>query len=247
MLAHAAAFCVDATVIHADRPLADKIQRLYEGTSLEDLDAGVGVQCCINYSDMLGQRLQHSSLEAAAVVHNVHILQRDAILTYSLQRAASRQSSMVVGVVGADHLEGIAKYWDMPARQYLQEAERHSMTTLASSEPDTPDYQGVKRALFERFFDLSASPATCAAMQQYLAPLTDEALEAYELTWEIYGNSRMMLACLNQADLKKVCSGQACDMWETLSSVRALRPVNGGKAYSEEVAFELRQLMLELS
>lgn len=153
---------------------------------------------------MLGQRLQHSSLEAAAVVHNVHILQRDAIMTHGLQQAASRQSRMVVGVVGADHVEGIAKHWDVPARQHLQEGERQSMTLLASSETDTPDYQGVKRALFERFFDLSASPATCAAMQRYLPPLTDEALEAYELTWEIYGSSRMMLACLNQADLMKV-------------------------------------------
>lgn len=40
-------------VIHADRPLADKIQRLYEGTSLEDLDAAVGVQV---------QKRQHNKL-----------------------------------------------------------------------------------------------------------------------------------------------------------------------------------------
>ena len=44
MLAHVAAFRVGATVIHADRPVVDKFCRLYQATSLQDLDAAVGVQ-----------------------------------------------------------------------------------------------------------------------------------------------------------------------------------------------------------
>lgn len=44
MLAHVAAFRVGATVIHADRPVVDKFLRLYQATSLQDLDAAVGVQ-----------------------------------------------------------------------------------------------------------------------------------------------------------------------------------------------------------
>lgn len=44
MLAHLAAFRVKASVIHADRLLADKFQRLYDMASVADLDAAVGAQ-----------------------------------------------------------------------------------------------------------------------------------------------------------------------------------------------------------
>lgn len=44
MLAHVAAFIVDARVVHADRPVRDKFLRLYSRASLQDLDAAVGAQ-----------------------------------------------------------------------------------------------------------------------------------------------------------------------------------------------------------
>ena len=46
MLAHVAAFNVGADVIHADRPVVEKFQRLYHFASLVDLDEAVGVQVC---------------------------------------------------------------------------------------------------------------------------------------------------------------------------------------------------------
>ena len=69
------------------------------------------MQACINYADMLGHRLQHADLSAATVVHHVHIMERDALMCSALEQAASQQSGPVVGVVGADHLQGIRSLW----------------------------------------------------------------------------------------------------------------------------------------
>lgn len=167
-------------------------------------------QVCINYSDMLGQPLQHTSLKAAALVHHIHISERDAMITESIQQAASRHSSeTVVGVVGEDHLQGIAECWETSPVQFLLKTASNISASTQSSAVDAPTYLGVKQALFERFFDLSSSAATCAAMQQILPPLPEEAVEAYQLTWEVYGNSRLMLACLCKQDLAKVSGSLA--------------------------------------
>lgn len=45
----------------------------------------------------------------------------------------------------------------------------------------------------------------------------------------------------------QVCSGWDCDVWSLLAPIRALRPVNGGQGYDEDLAIELRQLMLEIN
>ena len=65
--------------------------------------------------------------------------------------------------------------------------------------------QGVKRAMLERFIELSCNAAVCAELQQQLSPLPVEALWAYEHVQQLYGSStRMMLAALPREHLSKV-------------------------------------------
>ena len=65
--------------------------------------------------------------------------------------------------------------------------------------------QGIKRAMLERFIELSCNAAVCAELQQQLSPLPAEALWAYEHVQQLYGSStRMMLAALPQEHLSKV-------------------------------------------
>lgn len=45
----------------------------------------------------------------------------------------------------------------------------------------------------------------------------------------------------------QVCSGWGCDAWELLAPLRAVRPLNGGNGFDEEVAIDLRQLLLEVN
>lgn len=141
------------------------------------------------------------------MVYHIHIRERDAIMLHAFEQAASKQSDLVVGVVGADHLEGIAEGWQTSASEFFKKCSRNIGSLSDSSMVESSSTQGVRRALFERFFELSASPGTCVAMQHILPPLTEmseQSWEAYELTREIYGSTRMMLACLSQHNLTKV-------------------------------------------
>lgn len=176
---------------------------------------------------MLGHSLQHADLRAATVVHHIHITERDALICSVLERAASQQSGPVVGVVGADHLQGICSLWAAASHaQYARKQQQSQALDLAAAE-ESSNVVGARRALFERFFELSSSPATCAALQQFLPPLPAEAVEAFELTTEIYGSHRMMLASLCRQDLTKVslfgccilsCFQQVCSGFEAVPS-----------------------------
>lgn len=172
------------------------------------------LQSCINYADMLSQPLEHSSLRAAAAVYHIHIMERDIIMNQALEDAASQQPGPVIGIFGADHVQGIASQWETSAAQLSEKA--FSMVDISPQSifKESQTCQGVRHALFERFFELSASHGTCAAMQHYLPHLPDGAREAYELTKEIYGSTRMMLACLSQQDLVEVCLIFLCSWLE---------------------------------
>ena len=41
--------------------------------------------------------------------------------------------------------------------------------------------------------------------------------------------------------------GWNCDLWDVLAPVRAVRPVNGGPGYDQELVLDLRTLNFELS
>jgi hypothetical protein len=66
------------------------------------------------------------------------------------------------------------------------------------------------------------------------------------LVQEIYGNTRMLLACLPRQELELVCGGCSCHMWEVLAPMRAARPANGGPGCDMELALDLQMLYLEI-
>ena len=68
----------------------------------------------------------------------------------------------------------------------------------------------------------------------------------YELTTELYGTCRMLLAPLGRSELAEVASGWQCDLYDVLESVRAARPVNGGAGLNEALMMELRSLHFQV-
>ena len=63
---------------------------------------------------------------------------------------------------------------------------------------------GVRRALMESMLRLSCRDSVLADASISLGPVPDEHAHAYCLTTELYGNTRMLLACLTEAELAKV-------------------------------------------
>jgi hypothetical protein len=78
------------------------------------------------------------------------------------------------------------------------------------------------------------------ALSQVLPPLSEEQQEQYAYTREIYGTSRMLLACLPPELLKlTITSYGSVEFHELLRPLRDIRPVNGGPAWSEELWLQL--------
>ena len=70
---------------------------------------------------------------------------------------------------------------------------------------------GVRRALVESMLRLSCRDSVLADVSHSLGPVPADQAHAYNLTRETYGATRMLLACLSQADLAKVgSSGMLC-------------------------------------
>ena len=70
---------------------------------------------------------------------------------------------------------------------------------------------GVRRALVESMLRLSCRDSVLADVSHSLGPVPADQAHAYNLTRETYGTTRMLLACLSQADLAKVgSSGMLC-------------------------------------
>lgn len=57
----------------------------------------------------------------------------------------------------------------------------------------------------------------------------------------------MLLAGLDKAQLTEVASGWRCNFYDVLEPVRAVRPVNGGRGYDEDLIMELRLLNFEVN
>lgn len=70
---------------------------------------------------------------------------------------------------------------------------------------------GVRRALVESMLRLSCRDSVLADVASSLGPVPAKQAHAYTLTREMYGTTRMLLACLSQADLAKVgCHDMPC-------------------------------------
>ena len=106
--------------------------------------------------------------------------------------------------------------------------------------------RGVRRALLESLLALSCSGAVTDDLAAVLGPLPDQALEPYAYARELYGSTRMLLACLPDEALARVASGWRCDLAEVLAPVRAARPVSGGSGCDADLVMELRTLHFDL-
>ena len=56
----------------------------------------------------------------------------------------------------------------------------------------------------ESMLRLSCRDSVLADASMYLGPVPDEHAHGYCLTTELYGNTRMLLACLTRSELAKV-------------------------------------------
>ena len=63
---------------------------------------------------------------------------------------------------------------------------------------------GVRHALVESMLRLSCRDSVLADVCHSLGPVPADQAHAYNLTRELYGTTRMLLACLSKADLAKV-------------------------------------------
>ncbi len=168
-----------------------------------DAELCVTFQVCINYADSLESSCGHEDLSKAAVVHRIFTTERDRVLCQSLQQSSRNQSQCVVGIVGTAHVPGIIEQWKLSTTDTaLQNRRLSGVQRPAQSEDVT--LQGVRRALLDRFLELSCSSAVCADMQRQLTPLPHRAMHAYAFTQELYGSPRMLLAALPQEHLDKV-------------------------------------------
>ncbi len=164
----------------------------------------VAAQVCINHADCLDDSCGYGDLRQAAETHHIFTTERDHILCQSLQQSSQNQSQCVVGVVGIAHVPGIIQQWNADKRGCTPEHSHTSAAPRLQAQAGGGAMQGVRRALLERFIELSCSSAVYADMQRQLSPLPAEAVHSYALTQELYGSPRMLLAMLLQEHLHKV-------------------------------------------
>ena len=241
-LAYVAALSVEAGLVFGDRPKMVTYRRMLCCPSIADLDAAFGIQCWSNYHDLFSD----TALEKTSDVLTEKILfqERDAVLLKSLHEASvnAGEGHTIVGVVGASHVPGMTKLWESNAWEEI--AARAAQVPDALDED--PEQFGIRRALFDAVIRMTCRGDVSIDAAMTLGPPPAEAMDAYELTSELYGTTRMLLATLPKEKLEKVCSGWNCDPWELLEPIRKVRVMNGGPGYDLELVENLRTLNFEL-
>lgn len=273
-LAYIATFAVGADLIFGDRPKIETYTRLLWLPSLVDLDRAFGAKARENYEELAGElwpgdENDKNGDEDTLVVHRILMLERDAWLLSTLNNASIKAGphSIIVGLVGRGHLPGLAELWESNTWQDLLTTRTTPMDSNTSDDGDDELYidsqsevYGVRRALFDGILRLTCQSDVLDDVARTLPDLdlnldskqerrssSIPAWEAYHSTHEIYGNCRMLLAALSREELEAVCQGWRCDMYDLLEEVRKVRPVNGGKGWSEELVMKLRMLNFEMA
>lgn len=246
-LAYVAALCTDANLVYGDRPKLTTYQRMLMCPTLADLDTAFGIQCASNYHDLVSNAPFEKDLNSTNVTEKILFEERDAVLVKSLYEAGAKAGSgaLVVGVVGSSHLQGMSRLWE--ANTWSTIAEDACSVPHAGPEEKEGESFGIRRALFDGVIRLTCRPDVTYDAAVTLGPPPANSMDAYELTSELYGSTRMLLATLDREQLKAVCSGWRCDPWELLEPLRAVRPCNGGPGYDQDLVMNLRTLNFELS
>lgn len=241
-LAYVAALCVEAALVFGDRPKTTTYRRMLCCPSAADLDAAFAIQCWSNYHDLFsGTQLEKTS---DVLTEKILFQERDAVLLKSLHDASihAGPGNTVVGVVGASHVPGMSRLWETNSWPSIAA----EATILPDPVDESPEQFGIRRALFDAVIRMTCRADVSMDAAMTLGPPPAEAMDAYELTSELYGTTRMLLATLSKEQLEKVCSGWNCDPWELLEPLREVRVVNGGKGYDLELIENLRTLNFEL-
>jgi hypothetical protein len=250
VLVYAAAFAVGATVVYGDRPKATTYKRLMSTPSLAELDGTFAAQSERNYRLLLPP--DHPLAGAANQRANdcferIIIDERDCVLASTIRECADKVEGdeTVVAVIGVDHIEGVSRICKDKFAAAENEAKAEEVSKVESGDVDSP---GVRIALAQRLMGLRCPPALVDDVMRTLSAdvqgLNANDLIDFELVSEVYGSPRMLMACVeDQEVLDAVIGGFKCDFSkDVLEPVRAVRPRNGGKGYSDEIINSLRTM-----
>lgn len=75
---------------------------------------------------------------------------------------------------------------------------------MPADSQSTSGAEGVRRALLESVIRLSCKDSVTSDLVTVLGPLPKDELVSYQLTQELYGSTRMLLACLTAEQLAQV-------------------------------------------
>lgn len=248
-LVYAAAFAVGAKVIFGDRPKKETWKRLDTLANAIDLDTYYGEMVDRNYRLLLDPTkgcARNLDPRKVGIVERILLLERHALLCRSLIEASARVGTIggkyVCGVVGIDHLEAVAGFWDSGiSEELLNEGTGGAGTPVGGSWCN-----GVKRGIMENAVALGAREEIVEDLQSTLGGIETEHLYAYNLTNELFASQRMQLASLSRDTLSSVCEGWNCSMWTILEPVRRLRPINGGTGFDTTIVNDLRLLNFQV-
>ena len=157
-------------------------------------------------------------------------------------------------VVGSAHLPGLRALWasgrwrELVAADALADSPLLRAPQLSAADLAAPG-AGARRGMLDALMGLSVPGEVLADMDAALPPVPEELELERQYAWEVYSSQRAQLAALPRDLLDRVASGPArgASMWDALAPVRAVRPVNGGKGWDEDLVMALRALDLYIS
>jgi len=248
VLVYAAAFTVGATVVYGDRPKAVTYRRLMATPTLAELDGTFAAQSERNYRLLLPADhplAAKANEKSGDFFEKVVIEERDCVLASTIRECVDKadDGGEVVAVIGVDHVEGVARIYKDAFAAAENEAKAQELCVVPDASADAP---GVRIALAQRLMGLRCPPALVDDVMRTLSSdvqnLSANDMIEFELASEVYGSARMLMACVEDKEvLDAVVGGFNCDFSEdVLAPIRAVRPLNGGKGYSEDVINTLR-------
>jgi len=265
-LAYIAAFTTGAKLIFGDRPKDITYRRLHSLVTAAELDEAFGFQVAAHYRNLVGAPQPDLEALMVPVAEQIMMQEREAVMCKVVEGAlggclpqggVTSPCSSVVLVVGAGHLPGIKYLWNGGRWREMVGSPDLTTSAIMSTQPSRRGARvvghmedaratGLRRGLLLALMRMCVTAEVMEDMDTVLGAVPDAQMPAVEAISEIYGSTRTMLACLPRDLLAQVCSGYKCDMYEALEPLRALRPMNGGPGYSEEMVQYVRSLNFEL-
>jgi hypothetical protein len=248
VLVYAAAFTVGASVVFGDRPKAVTYKRLMKTPTLAELDGTFAAQSERNYRLLLPNEhplAGKANARSYDFFERVIIDERNCVLASSIRECVDKVAAGegVVAVIGVDHIEGVSRIYKDKFASAENEAKAEEVSIVPEGVPDAP---GVRIALAQRLMGLRCPPALVDDVMRTLSTdvqsLSASDLADFELVSEVYGSARMLMACVEDKEvLDAVIGGFKCDFSDVaLEPLRAIRPSNGGRGYSDDVVNALR-------